>query len=75
MTPPRMTKEDVGEYYQDAHGGVWRLISYADQPTATLERLDPHDIATADGYRPARTSGVVGAPIFDGFRRLVPQDP
>lgn len=56
MRPPRMTADDVGDYYVDAQGAIWRLVGYASQPT------------------PARVGGVVGAPIFEGFRKLVPEE-
>jgi hypothetical protein len=60
-----VTAKDVGAYYLDETGNVWQLICYADQPTATLRRVDKPD---------EQRGGVVGAPIFDSFTRLVPQE-
>jgi hypothetical protein len=67
---PRLNEDTVGDYFVRADGTLWRHISYADRPTATLEHVadDRSDIAGAQ-----RVGGVVGAPIFAGFRRLVPE--
>ena len=56
-----MREADLGEFYVDADGNVWQLVSYTDQPTATLRRIDDPDV---------RVSGVVGSPILQPFRRL-----
>ena len=58
-----MGEKDLGEFYIDAERRVWQLITYTDQPTATLQRVDDPSI---------RVGGVVGAPIFQPYRRLVP---
>jgi hypothetical protein len=70
-----MTAADVGSYYVDAHGEVWRLLSYTDQPTVTLERLDPFEKAREPDRSATRTHGVVGSPLMDGlgFRKMVPE--
>lgn len=59
----RFTLADLGDYYLGPDGKIWRLVVFTDQPTGTLERVD-------DSSR--RRSGVVGASIFDGYRKLVP---
>lgn len=69
---PRITADDVGSYYIDEAGNLWRLVSYADKPTAVLERVDNDGTEIP---RPQRRGGVVGAPIFEGFRKLVPEEP
>lgn len=62
--PPRMSDDDVGAYYIDEAGVAWRLVGYCRHPTATLE-----NVATGE-----RRGGAVGAPIFNGLRRLVAED-
>lgn len=70
--PPRMTSDDVGAFYtRPDDGSIWRLITYAADPTATLERVFPTPTPTEQilGQRVLR-GGVVGARIFEGFVRL-----
>lgn len=64
-----MYESDLGSYYQHEDGTLWRLIAYTANPTATLERVVPAERFDAD---PVRRSGVVGAPIMDGFTKMVP---
>jgi hypothetical protein len=66
-SPPRMTTDDVGDYYVYEDGSIWQLVSFSDRPTATLERVNKD-------CGPDRRGGVVGAPVFAGFRKLVPED-
>ena len=61
-----MREADVGEYYLDAANNVWRLISYTDQPTATLQMVRAPEF---------RRSGVVGSPVLQEFRRLAEVHP
>jgi len=69
--PPRMSEEDVGSYFVHDDGSVWMLVGYAAHPTATLERCERvNESADVRQSHPARVGGVVGAPIFGGFRRL-----
>lgn len=75
MTPPRFTGDDVGDYYADAKGDLWRLIGYSDAPTASLERVTGDDQQVRDVSRRDRVGGAVGAPIFEGFRKMVPEEP
>lgn len=72
MTPPRVNQDDVGAFYEADGGELWRLIAYTDRPTATFERVVPAPTPTG---APMHRTGVVGAPIFDGLRRLVPETP
>lgn len=65
----RMDESTLGSYWVDEHGEVWKHIVYSDQPTATLERVDMARLGTRK-----RVGGVVGAPIFDGFTRLVKEE-
>lgn len=74
MASPRFTEADVGEFYVGEAGDLWRLIGFADRPTATLERVTPPATSFILGHR-ERRGGVVGAPIFEGFRKLVPEEP
>jgi hypothetical protein len=62
MTWPSETT--VGRYWVDGKGRVWKHISYAAQPTATLELVGTSE----------RKRGVVGSPILEEFRLLVPED-
>lgn len=64
-----MNAGDVGHYFLGPEGGVWRMIGYCALPTATLECV--YDAGRDDV--PPRVGGAVGAPIFDGFRRLTPE--
>ncbi len=75
MTPPRFTEDDVGKFYADEKGDLWQLIAYASSPTATLERVTGQDAQVERDPRRDRIDAVVGAPLFDGFRKLVPEEP
>lgn len=62
---PRMSSDDVGDFYVDDEGSLWKLVDYCAEPTASLECVYP-------GGR--GVSGAVGAPIFEGFTKLVRQN-
>jgi hypothetical protein len=72
VTPPRVTREDVGSLWVRDDGRVWRLIMYSDGPDVTWEAVDgppkPRE------YHRDRIGGAVGSPITDGFHRLVRED-
>jgi len=72
MQAMHITADDVkrGVYFIHEDGSVWRCVGYAAEPTATLERVDDKPIMGL----PQRVSGVVGAPIFEPFHRLVRED-
>lgn len=72
---PRMSEGDVGSFYLDDRGDIWRLIAYCDRPTATLERVTIDGRPAVSTNRPAQVAGAVGAPIFHGYRRLTPDGP
>ena len=61
--------DDINGVFQRDDGTLWRLVSYAAQPTATWEEVVP------SGPRGARqqVGGVVGSPLANEFTRLVPQ--
>lgn len=61
--PPAMSLDDLGAYYVHDDGSVWRLVLFADRPTGSLENVESG----------MRVGGVIGAPIFAPFRRLVPE--
>lgn len=73
MSAPRITRDDLGKIFQHSDGSVWRCVWFTAEPMAALERLRGTDGATfiGDGDQ---LIAVVGAPIFDGFERLVPED-
>lgn len=74
MPPPQFTGDDVGDYYVDEAGDLWRLVAYWSGPTASLERVTGENRQVTDASRRDRVGGGVGAPIFGGYRKLVPQD-
>lgn len=45
---------------------------FCEHPTATLERMG-HSSHPPNSGGPERRGGAVGAPIFNGFRKLVPE--
>lgn len=72
-----MTVGDVGEYYVHDDGTIWRLVAYAAEPTATLRKIDVDGVLREphpDEIIFVERGGVVGARIFEGFRKLVPAD-
>lgn len=71
MTPPRFHQEDVGSFYADEKGDLWKLIAYCAVPTATLERVtgDPEQVRHDPGRD--RIEGAVMAQAFEGFRKMV----
>lgn len=66
---PRITVEDVGTYWTRQDGSLWRVISFAEHPTVSWERLDG-PLIQRDAVR-ERRGGVVGSLITEGFERLV----
>lgn len=66
-----MRESDVGSFYVDENGDIWRMVTYCAHPTATLERItrDKHPVFRSN--MPERVGGAVGAPIFKPFRKLV----
>ncbi len=70
--PPRITEDDMNSYFVHDDGSVWRVVTYAAQPTATLECL--YGRASCSEHYHHRIGGVVGAPIFAGLRKLVPEE-
>ena len=69
---PRVTVEDVGTYWVRDDGSLWVLITFAEHPTVTWERIDVEPVER-EPARPRR-GGVVGSPITEGFVRLVRDD-
>lgn len=72
---PWFHHDDIGSYYADEKGDLWQLIAYTPNPTATLERVTGQDQQVEREPRRDRIDAVVGAPLFDGFRKLVPEGP
>ncbi len=64
MTPPRLS--DLGSYYVDPEGEVWRLVLFCEEPTATLECVTGEQTGK-------RVGGAAAAPIFDPFVKLIPE--
>lgn len=71
MPPPRMGKDDVGAFYVRRDGSIWRFVGYAAEPTATLERVWRDQVTSSTPSIGQRVGGVIGAPIFGGFQKLV----
>lgn len=58
------TEEDFNDFWLGPDGNVWKLITFADKPTATFARVDDPSI---------QKGGVQGSPILADFRRLRPE--
>lgn len=56
-----MKKEDVGKFYTTDGKDIWRLISYCEYPTATMENVETKE----------RINGAVGCLNLKPFKRLV----
>jgi hypothetical protein len=56
--------EDVGRYYRDARGDLWRLITYCEHPTATMKRVGTGE----------QCGGAVGSPILAEFSPIPNDD-
>lgn len=54
--------DDIGHYFIDTQGDVWKCISYCDHPTVGLKRV-------RDGLQ---SGGAVGSPNIREFVRLRP---
>jgi len=61
-------KTRPGDILIDENGTLWRCVLWTDQPTMTIETVEMDD-EVGRSHR----SGVVSAPIFNGFKRLVPE--
>lgn len=62
MKAPKISEKDLGEFVIDDNGRVWRIISYTEQPTFTIERVDNTEL---------RQSWVVGAPVTEQYTKLI----
>lgn len=51
---------ELGGFYERG-GEVWQVVTIADRPTMRLRNLHTGE----------QVGGVIGAPIFDGFEKLV----
>jgi hypothetical protein len=61
-------ESDVGGYFIDGSGKLWKMIAYSGPPTVTFEMLDetPGDFS----WTPTRRSGVVGSPVIEDLARV-----
>lgn len=74
-----------GDVYADADGKLWRVQWVCQQPTACLVEIEVppryetnlYDTASMVRHQPPpeKKIGVVNAPIFDGFHRILPAPP
>lgn len=55
-----MNKDDVGKLFTTDGEDAWRLITYCEHPTATMENLETKK----------RVSGAVGSLILEPFIKL-----
>lgn len=55
-----MEEAQVGKYFKDKEGRIWRMISYCSSPTALME-----NVATGE-----QTGGAVGSLNLSGFSEL-----
>lgn len=62
-----ITEHDVGRYFIDPDGEIWRCIAYTSQPTATLQKVKHTPGMPTDHQQ---INGAASAPIFDPFQRL-----
>ena len=54
---------ELGGFYEDGMGQVWEVAVICEHPTMSLENVKTGQ----------RVGGAIGAPIFDGFVKLVPE--
>lgn len=59
---PKITEKDLGNFVIDKSGNLWRIISWTDRPTFTIESVMSPEI---------RQSWVVGAPITEQYTKLI----
>lgn len=71
---PQVTKDDLNGVFQRADGSLWRLVSYAEQPTCTWEAVEGERSQGGRGHAVefTRVNAVVGSPLAGEFTRLVP---
>ena len=56
-----MTEEDVGCFFKDPDGILWRMITFSDRPTAKLQKVGDDNVVKV---------GAIGSYMFDGFVKL-----
>lgn len=60
-TPPPRSEHvggnDLGEYFLDSEGSLWKMVGYCDEPQATFQRIDGHGEGTWG--RPASDNALV----------------
>lgn len=57
-----ITEANIGKYFIDGNGAIWKLVEVQSQPTAMIESV-------ADRTQVRDT---IGADFFSGIRLLVP---
>lgn len=62
-----ISEKNVGKYFEHEDHSIWRLTSYASEPTAIMERVGK---TCADEER----HGVIGSQILSGFTMLVKKE-
>lgn len=59
---------NVGEIYEDKHGGRWLVTSGCREPTVTMQRIMP--IWGDNPIAPSSQTGGVSGLIWDGFKKI-----
>jgi hypothetical protein len=76
MSSPHVTGDDLGNYFEDGEGRLWKMISYTDQPTAQFQLVDGDDDTPKPPRGRSTVDFVIGSANYNAcnFARLVPQD-
>ena len=55
-----MNEDDVGKFFKDSEGNLWRMVIFCSRPTATLEKVGTKE----------RVGGAVGCLNFSDFVKV-----
>lgn len=65
----RINPQHPGEIYEDKDGGRWLVVSMCQEPTVTMQRIEP---CWADNQpAPIQQGGGVSGLMWDGFKKVL----
>ena len=60
--------ESPGEIYEDKHGYRWLVVMMCNEPTVTMQMIQPHWGKGRD--EPSEQGGSIYGLMWDGFRKI-----
>lgn len=61
--------ESPGEIYEDKNGERWLVVSLCNDPTVTMQRIEPQ--WSDEAPKPYRQGGGIHGLMWEGFRKVL----